>query len=66
MDSYLQFTARCSMCGYEWLQDGYTRSVLFQLLRSDSSIEAYCMRCGLLWPISPAEQRFISEKLTKE
>jgi hypothetical protein len=66
MDSYLQFKARCSKCGYEWLQDGYTRGVLFQLLRSQSSIEAYCMRCGLLWPISATEQRALSEKLTKE
>ena len=66
MDSHLQFKARCSKCGYEWLQDGYTRSTLFQLLRSHSRIEAYCMRCGRLWPISPTEQRAISEKLIEE
>ena len=66
MDSHLQFKARCSNCGYEWLQDGYTRSELFQLLRSRTSIEAYCMSCGLLWPISATELRAISEKLTEE
>ena len=66
MDSHLQFTARCSSCGYEWLQDGYTRSALFELLRSHSSIEAYCMKCGRLWPISATEQRTVSEKLIEE
>ena len=66
MHRHLQFKARCSNCGYEWLQDGYTRGELFQLLRSHASIKAYCMRCGLLWPISAREQQAISAKLTEE
>ena len=61
----MAFLARCPRCGYEWLQDGYTRGTLLQLLRSKSRIEAYCMRCAALWPISAAEQQAISGELAE-
>jgi len=47
MDPYVPFLARCPKCGYEWLQDGYTRRTLLQLLDSSASIDAYCMRCAV-------------------
>jgi hypothetical protein len=66
MDRYLPFLARCPTCGYHWLQDGYTRRGLRHLLDSKSIIEAYCMRCAVLWPISAAELQALSEELTRE
>jgi len=59
------FTSRCPKCGYQWLQDGYTRRALLELLNSECSIEAYCMRCAVLWPISLGEQHAPREALAK-
>jgi hypothetical protein len=63
MEKSLCFMARCPRCGYDWLQDGYARHTLRSLLRTPSTIEAYCTRCAVLWPISAAEQRALSEEL---
>ena len=63
MQRYVPFRARCPKCGYDWLQDGYTRRALLELLRKQSSIEAYCMRCAIVWPISAEEERAVSEAL---
>ncbi|HKF98689.1 MAG TPA: hypothetical protein VKB20_10555 [Steroidobacteraceae bacterium] len=65
MDSYVPFLARCPKCGYEWLQDGYTRCTLLQLLDSSASIDAYCMRCAVSWPISRQEQQALSAELAR-
>jgi len=59
------FMARCPKCGYDWLQDGYTRDTLLELLRDHPSIKAYCMCCAVLWTISPEEQGAISEALAE-
>jgi hypothetical protein len=63
MEKSVCFTARCPKCGYPWLQDGYTRHTLLSLLRTRSTIEAYCTKCAVLWPISAEEQRALSEEL---
>jgi len=55
MQDSVPFMARCPKCGYKWLQDGYTRHTLQSLLRTKSTIDAYCMRCAVLWPISTEE-----------
>jgi len=59
------FMARCPKCGYDWLQDGYTRETLLQLLRAQPGIKAYCMCCAVLWPIGVEEQQTISEALVE-
>jgi hypothetical protein len=64
MQESVPFMARCPKCGYQWLQDSYTRHTLLSLLRTKSSIEAYCMRCAVLWPISTEEQRALTEQLS--
>jgi len=71
MDPYVPFLARCPKCGYEWLQDGYTRRTLLQLLDSSASgcssasIDAYCMRCAVSWPISGQELQALSAELAR-
>ena len=63
MEQSVSLMARCPKCGYEWLQDGQTRDALLSLLRTRSIIEAYCVRCGVLWPISAEERQALSEEL---
>jgi hypothetical protein len=65
VDKYLPFLARCPKCGYEWLQDGYTRRTLLQLLDSSARIDAYCMRCAVSWPISRQDQQALSAELAR-
>jgi hypothetical protein len=66
MDESVPFMARCPKCGYEWLQDGYTRHTLLSLLHTKSNIEAYCVRCAVLWPISTQEQQALRAQLAPE
>lgn len=50
----------CPNCDRERLQHGYTRRVLFGLLKSHRKIDAYCIDCNVCWPISESERRTIS------
>jgi hypothetical protein len=62
MEESVPFMSRCPRFGYQWLQGGYTRHTLLSLLRPRSTIEAYCMKCAVLWPISAEEKRALSEE----
>jgi hypothetical protein len=48
MEESVPVMARCPECGYEWLQDGYTRHTL----------------PSLLWPISTEERQALNEELS--
>ena len=41
-------------------QHGYTRRVLFNLVNTRRTIDAYCNDCNVCWPISESERRTIS------
>ena len=50
----------CPNCGRERPQHGYTRRVLFDLVNTCRTIDAYCSDCNVCWPISESERRAIS------
>jgi hypothetical protein len=54
------FVSTCPNCGRERLQSGYTRRILFDLLRTRRKIDAYCIDCNVCWSISENERRTIS------
>jgi hypothetical protein len=41
------------------------RRTLLQLLDSSASIDAYCMKCAVSWPITRQEQQALSAELAR-
>jgi hypothetical protein len=63
MKSRLVFASACPACGHQRLQHGHTRRKLIGLIESRGIIDAYCLECDLLWPVSAEERRLIACKL---
>ena len=62
MKSRLVFASACPVCGHQRLQHGYTRGKLIGLIESRGIIDAYCLECDMLWPVSTEERRLIACK----
>ena len=56
----ITFLSTCPNCGRERPQHGYTRRVLFNLVNTRRTIDAYCNDCHVCWPISESERRRMS------
>jgi hypothetical protein len=56
MSHSITFFSVCPTCGHQQVQDGYTRAALLRLLERGRIIEAYCLKCDVLWPVSPQER----------
>ena len=56
MSKVITFVSTCPACGHQRLQDGYTRRALIRLLAMSHTIDAYCITCDVLWPISAQER----------
>jgi hypothetical protein len=56
----ITLVSTCPNCGCQRPQHGYTRSVLFNLVNTRRTIDAYCNDCNVCWPISESERRTIS------
>jgi hypothetical protein len=66
MSKPITFYSVCPTCGHQQVQDGYTRAALVRLLERGRIIEAYCLTCDVLWPVSPAERVALARALTPE
>jgi hypothetical protein len=53
---FIAFVSTCPACGSQRSQNGYTRRAIARLLERSHTIDAYCVPCDVLWPIS-AEER---------
>jgi hypothetical protein len=66
MSHSITFFSTCPTCGHQQLQDGYTRAALVRLLERGRIIEAYCLTCDMLWPVSPVERVALARTLSPE
>lgn len=66
MSKPITFYSVCPTCSHQQVQDGYTRAALIRLLERGRIIEAYCLTCDVLWPVSPAERVALARALTPE
>jgi hypothetical protein len=57
------FAAMCPKCHDVRFQHGYSPRSLSRLLAREQAIEAYCVVCEELWPISAGERRLLAERL---
>ena len=63
MKNPLVFASTCPACGQRRLQHGHTRRALITLIESRRVIDAYCLECDMLWPVSTEERRLIACKI---
>jgi hypothetical protein len=66
MSQLITFYSVCPTCSHQQIQDGYTCAALMRLLERGRIIEAYCLTCDVLWPVSPAERVALARALTPE
>jgi len=52
----ITFVSTCPACGLQRSQNGYTRRAIARLLETSHTIDAYCVPCDVLWPISADER----------
>jgi hypothetical protein len=66
MSQLITFFSVCPTCRQQQLQDGYTRAALVRLLERGRIIEAYCLSCDVLWPVTPEERVALARALAPE
>jgi hypothetical protein len=52
MTKPVSFFSTCPACGQQQLQLAYTRHALLRLLKSGNIIDAYCLACDVVWPVT--------------
>jgi hypothetical protein len=60
MKSPFIFASTCPTCRQRQLQHGYTRRALVRLIEFRQTVDAYCLECDIVWPIT-AEERMAIE-----
>ena len=63
MNNPVTFVSTCPACGHQRLQNGYTRRALVKLLETNHTIDAYCVTCDVLWPVSAPERVVIAKAI---
>ena len=60
MTRSIPFLATCPACGQAQVQRAYTRRALVRLLENRRIIDAYCVACDLVWPLSAQERNVVT------
>jgi len=63
MGNSVSFFSTCPACRHARLQNGYTRAELTASLHGSDGIDAYCLMCDVVWPISAQERVLIGTQL---
>ena len=64
MKNSLIFVSTCPSCGRQQLQHGHTRRALTELIESRRIIDAYCLECDVVWPVTAEERALIACAIT--
>ena len=64
MKNPLIFVSRCPACGRQQLQHGHTRRALTRLIQSCQIVDAYCLDCDVVWPVTAEERALIACAIT--
>jgi hypothetical protein len=59
MTKPVSFFSTCPACGQQQLQLAYTRRALGNLLKTGRIIDAYCLACDVVWPLSAQERNLV-------
>ena len=64
MSETTAFFSTCPSCKHPRLQNGYERIELVESLGAGQAIDAYCLQCDVVWPISAQERFLIARGIT--
>jgi hypothetical protein len=64
MKNPLIFVSTCPSCGRQQLQHGHTRRALSKLIESRQIVDAYCLECDVVWPVTAEERALIACAIT--
>jgi hypothetical protein len=64
MKTPLIFLSTCPSCRRQQLQYGHTRRALTKLIESRQIVDAYCLECDVVWPVSTEERALIACAIT--
>jgi hypothetical protein len=64
MKNRLIFVSSCPSCGRQQLQHGHTRRALIRLIQCCQIVDAYCLECDLVWPVTAEERAVIACAIT--
>ena len=60
MKNALVFASVCPVCRQQRSQHGHTRRDLMRLIEASQIIDAYCLECDMVWPVSIHERVLIA------
>jgi hypothetical protein len=60
MKNPLVFLSTCPACGQRRLQHGHSRRALMRSIETSQIIDAYCLLCDVVWPVSAQERELIA------
>ena len=60
MKNALVFASVCPVCRQRRSQHGHTRRDLMRLIEASQIIDAYCLECDMVWPVSIHERVLIA------
>jgi len=66
MRATISFVSTCPLCGTPRPQHGYQRIELADSLTGKQTIDAYCLSCDVVWPISAEERSLIATQIARE
>ena len=66
MSRSITFVSTCPACGHQRLQDAYTRRGITRLLETGHTVDAYCVTCDVLWPLSAQERVVLGNAIAAE
>jgi len=66
MRETISFLSTCPLCGTPRRQHGYERIELVDSLSGEETIDAYCLTCDVVWPISAQERALIATLIARK
>jgi hypothetical protein len=60
MNQRVSFFSTCPVCGQRQPQFAYRRRALLTLLKTGNIIDAYCLACDVVWPVSAEERNSVA------
>jgi hypothetical protein len=66
MRETISFLSTCPLCGKPRPQHGYESIELAHSLSGEQAIDAYCLACDVVWPISDEERSLLGSRIAPE
>jgi hypothetical protein len=65
MHETISFLSTCPLCSNPRPQHGYEKVELADSLTAEQAIDAYCLTCDVVWPISAEERSLVATLLAR-